>query len=200
MGTSQTFSHLFELQYQMILTENNINEHSIKGLIGERTNIEPKKLKAIGSASFFLKSFVNKSDKTDLLRTDSKCNFEKYSDGLLLRANFSNRLTAIPIPKTKLNSIHLIRGEETIDPFFLSPMWVLLKLGTSKLIARYFRFRLHEYSIGEMELKLKTKHYEMEFIANGYIFERQKCFFEGLGYGEKITIIEKPVANNTYSK
>ncbi|KPM30490.1 Hypothetical protein I595_3311 [Croceitalea dokdonensis DOKDO 023] len=40
----------------------------------------------------------------------------------------------------------------------------------------------------------------MEFIANGYIFERQKSFFESLHYGEKLVTREKPVANNTYSK
>ena len=184
----------------MILTEKNLNENSIKGLIGEQTKIEPKKLKAIGSGSFFLKSFLNKSDKSDFLKTDSKYNFEKFSEGLLLRVNFSNRLAAIPIPITELNEIHLIRGQETIAPFFLSPMWILLKFGVSKHIARHFRFRLHEYSIDEMELKLDTKHYAMEFIANGYLFERQKSFFKGLGYGEKITTTEKPVANNTYSK
>ena len=71
---------------------------------------------------------------------------------------------------------------------YLSPMLIMLKLGVSKLIARYFRIVLGEYSIDEMKLKIETKNQIMEFTQNGYIFERQLSFFKNLNYGEKLII------------
>lgn len=160
-----------------------MTEQSIIKLIGKPTEIDLKKPKSIGSTGFYLKSF---KAELESLKIDSKCNFEKRTNGLLLRANYSNKLTAIPIPDEKIIRITLKRGKENIDPFFLSPMWILLKIGVSKLTARYFRFGLYEYSIEQMELNLKTTDFEMDLIANGYLFERQLSFFENLNYGNKL--------------
>ncbi|MBU2929751.1 hypothetical protein [Winogradskyella psychrotolerans] len=163
-----------------------MTEQSIIKQIGKLAEIDLRKPKAIGSTGFYLKSFKAKNTGTESLKLESKCNFEKRTGGILLRANYSNKLMAIPIPNKKIIGITLKRGKENIDPFFLSPMWILLKLGVSKLYARYFRFRLHEYSIDQMELNIETTDYEMEFIANGYLFERQLSFFENLNYGNKL--------------
>ena len=163
-----------------------MTEQAIIKQIGKPAEIDFRKPKAIGSTGFYLKSFKAQSPESGNLKLDSKCNFEKRTGGILLRVNYSNKLTAIPIPKESIVGITITRGKETIDPFILSPMWVLLKLGVSKLYARYFRLRLHEYSIDQMELNLKTTEYEMEFIANGYLFERQLSFFENLNYGNKL--------------
>ncbi|MFD2543736.1 hypothetical protein ACFSSB_15500 [Lacinutrix gracilariae] len=163
-----------------------MTEQSIIKQIGKPAEIDMRTPKAIGSTGFYLKSFKTKNSETESLKIDSKCNFEKRTGGILLRANYSNNLTAIPIPNENIIEISLKRGKENIDPFFLSPMWILLKLGVSKLYARYFRFRLHEYSIEQMELNIKTTDYEMDFIANGYLFERQLSFFENLNHGIKL--------------
>lgn len=163
-----------------------MTEQAIIKRIGKPAEIDLKKPKAIGSAGFFLKSFKMKNSESKSLKFESKCNFEKRTNGVLLRANYSNKLTAIPIPNENIIRITIKRGKENIDPFFMSPMWILLKLGVSKLYARYFRFRLHEYSIDQMELNIKTTDYEMDFIANGYLFERQLSFFENLNLGTKL--------------
>ena len=195
----------------MILTEKNINERIIEKEIGKPTIINWKKPKAIGSSSFYLQTFKNKTDSTDLIKEGSKCSFEKYSNGILLRSNLSNKLTALAIQKTEIVSIKMVRGKESVKPFILSPMWILLKLGVSILTARYFKTFLGEYSIEEMELKIETKKQIMVFTQNGYIFERQLDFFESLNYGNKLIIewnglsrnqkngnrMEKPVANKT---
>ena len=170
-----------------------MTEQAIIKLIGKPEKIDFRKPKVVGSTGFYLKSFKAKSPEFENLKLDSKCNFEKRIGGILLRANYSNKLTAIPIAKQSIIGITITRGEETIDPFFLSPMWILLKLGVSKLFARYFRFRLYEYSIDQMELNLKTTEYEMDFIANGYLFERQLNFFENLNYENKLKVeVPKP--------
>ncbi len=180
----------------MILTEKNINQHKIEKLIGEPIKIELNKLEIIGTCSYYLKSFIDKTENKENLKIDSKSNFEKYSNGILLRLNFSNKLSAIPIPKNEINRIELIRGEERINPFPFSPMWILLNLGVSILTARYFKIFISEYSIENMRLIIDTKKYEMEFIANGFLFEKQLEYFENLNY-ENILTIKKPVANNS---
>jgi len=165
-----------------------MTEQSIVKKIGKLDEINFRKPNPIGSTRFYLKSFKTKKPETDSPKIDSKCNFEKRTGGLLLRANYSNKLIAIPFAKDNIIGITLKRGKENIDPFFLSPMWVLLRLGVSKLTARYFRIRLNEYSIDQMELNVKTTNYEMDFIANGYLFEQQLNFFKNLNYGNKLII------------
>ena len=113
-----------------------MTEQAIIKQIGKPAEIDFRKPKAIGSTGFYLKSFKAKNPESENLKLDSKCNFEKRTNGILLRANYSNKLTAIPIPKESIIGITITRGKETIDPFFLSPMWILLKLGVSKLYAR----------------------------------------------------------------
>jgi len=166
-----------------------MTERGINKQIGKPVKIDLRRPKAIGSAGFYLKSFKTKKKDLTLLKLDSRCNFEKRANGILLRANFSNILTEIPISKEDIISMTLKRGKENIEPFFLSPMWLLLKLGVSILYARYFRLRLHEYSIDQMELNINTTDYEMDFIANGYIFEEQLSFFKNLNYGNKLKIV-----------
>lgn len=172
----------------MILTEKNINERTIEKVIGKPTKIEWKKRKAIGSSSFFLKSFTKKNSSTDLIKEGSKCSFKKYSNGILLMSNLSNKLTAFTIKESEIESIKLIRGKESLEPITLSPMWFFLKLGVSKLTARYFRITLGEYSINEMKLNIETKNQIMKFTQNGYIFESQLDFFQSLNYGNKLII------------
>ena len=168
-----------------------MTEQAIIKKIGKPAEIDFRKPEAIGSTGFYLKSFKAKNPNSENLKLNSKCNFEKRTGGLLLRANYSNKLTAIPIPEQNIIGITITRGKERIDPFFLSPMWILLKLGVSKLYARYFRLRLHEYSIEQMELNVTTDEYEMEFIANGYLFERQLSFFKNLNYKNKLKSVIK---------
>lgn len=165
-----------------------MSKKSIEKVIGETTKIDWKKPIAIGSSSFYLKSFLPKNDSAQLIKENSKCSFEKYSKGILLRSNLSNKLSVLPINKSEIKYIKLIRGKESVKPMTLSPMWIMLKLGVSKLIARYFRIILGEYSIKEMKLKIETENQIMEFTQNGYIFERQLSFFESLNYGEKLIV------------
>ncbi len=169
-----------------------MTEQEITKQIGSPIEIDFRKPKAIGSTGFYLKSFKTRNLGVENLKLGSKCNFEKRTDGILLRANYSNKLTVIPISRESIIVITMIRGKEKIDPHFLSPMWILLKLGVSKLYARYFGWwKLREYSIDPMELNLKTTEYEMKLMVNGYLFERQLSFFESLNYKNKLKTIIK---------
>ncbi len=172
----------------MILTEQNINPRKINRLVGKPLRMDWKKPKTIGGPGLFLKSFKNKTCEVEIVPINSKCNFEKRTDGLLVHTNFSNRRTLIPIPKQDIIEIKIIRGEEKISPIAPYPMWFLLKLGVSILHARYFSSRKREYSIEPMELKLKTVDYDIDFVGNGFDFERQLNFLENMGIKDKIIV------------
>ena len=107
-----------------------MTEQSIIKQIGKPAEIDLRKPKAIGSTGFYLKSFKTKNVETESLKLDSKCNFEKRTGGILLRANHSNKLNAFPIPNENIIGITIKRGKEIIDPFFLSPMWKWISLQT----------------------------------------------------------------------
>lgn len=165
-----------------------MNESKINKLVGKPISVDLKNPKAIGSPGLILKSFVNHSDTNESMKIDSKCNIERRPNGLILYSNYSNKRTAVPVPNDELKTIRIVRGKERIAPFPLSPMWILLKLGVSILKARYFRvYRLNEYSIEEMTLELTTSKYEFQFIANGYLFERQMQFLKTLNAKEKLS-------------
>lgn len=173
----------------MIIPEKELNSEKINGLIGKKISSGLRKQQAIGSSSFLLKSFVNKTDQFDTLITNSKCNFEKRPKGILLYANYSNKLNLIPIPESELIKIELIKGEELIRPFPFSPMWILLKLGVSIFYAKYFRLWSFEYSISQMYLNIFTTKYDIQLTGNGFMFENQKKFFQSLNYGHILEIV-----------
>jgi hypothetical protein len=171
-----------------------MNKNSIEKVIGETTKVDWKKPKAIGSSSFFLKSFKTKNGSEQLIKENSKCSFEKYSNGILLRSNLSNKLSVLPINKSEIKYIKLTRGKERVEPLTLSPMWIMLKLGVSKLIARYFRIVLGEYSINEMKLKIETENQIMEFT------QTRKNITSGIKNGMNYNRTKKALkANNVYN-
>lgn len=171
----------------MIFIEQHINEREISKLIGSPITVNLNKNISIGGSGLFLKSFTNRNDLSDDIKPDSKCNFERRPNGLLIHTNFSNKRTLVAIPEEEIVSIQIKRGKEKITPCLLSPMWILLKFGVSIRYARYFRTRLiGEYWIEEMELSVSTTNYDFIFIASGYSFEEHLEFLTGLNYGDKL--------------
>ncbi|MEL6916587.1 MAG: hypothetical protein AAFO99_02530 [Bacteroidota bacterium] len=168
----------------MILKEKHIDDRQINQRVGEPVRVDWTKPKTIGGPGLFLKKFVNKTGRFEKIQLDSKCNFEKRTDGLLIHTNFSNKRALVPIASPDILELKIVRGKERINPLFPYPMWFLLKLGVSILYARYFRFRAWEYAIEPMEFKLSTKEYDFEFIGNGFDFERKQDFLKKLDLGD----------------
>lgn len=101
--------------------ESNLS-HKLSPIIGE-----PLQSGIKGSTSYFIKKL--ESGTAIVLPENSKGIFQAYSKGLLLITFVSNRSLSIPIPYQHIQNLILEKGEETIDPFFPSAMWFLLKLG-----------------------------------------------------------------------
>ena len=171
----------------MILTEKEIELHKI---IGEPVKFNFKKRKSIGSKAFFLKSIdVKNIDNYKYVKVNSRCNFQKYTNGILMRVNYSNRTNALPIKNDDIIKVELIRGKEEVNPYLFSPMSILLKLNVPIRYARYFSLRRFEYSISETKLILVLKDLKLELITNGFDFENQLLFFDNLNLKDKFVAI-----------
>lgn len=183
----------------MILKENDITDIRLEKIIGKPIKFDINNRQSLGSRSFFLKLFdSNKIDNSDTFKIDSKCSFQKYEGGILMRNNYSNKISAIPLKFDDINQIELIRGKEFISPYFFSLMKILLNLGVSIRYARYFGLRNYEYRITDTKLNIYTKDFKVELITNGFDFENQLPFFESLNLKDKLKIIKKPTHNNGY--
>ena len=152
---------------------NEVAKHKLYPILGEavKTGIR-------GSANYFVKSFKAKEEIP--LIEDSKGIFQVFTKGLLFRGYKNNRFISLPIPFNSINKFELLKGAEKVQPIFLSPMWILLKLGISLEYARYFRIRISEYSVGQTQLILKTAEFIIELETSGYSYESQERFFKKL--------------------
>ncbi|MDC7997991.1 hypothetical protein [Gilvibacter sediminis] len=173
----------------MILTEGQIDERTIKKIVGEPVSFDFNKPKIVGSPLLYLKRFNSQKESAKTIKENSRCNLEIRSNGLILHTNILNKRTLLLIPKKENTYLKIIKGSEKIDPFFLSPMWWLLKFGVSVRVARNFKIMTHEYSIDEMKLVLKTEDHELEFTASGYLFERHLDFLKKLEYAYDIEVV-----------
>lgn len=172
----------------MILSNKKTNYHKINSILGESIPVDIKNPKPVGSPKLYLKLFKNNRGSEGHIELNSVCNIERRPQGLLLHTNFSNKRTFMLIPKNEVLEIKIIRGKEKIDPFFLSPMWILLKLKVPIRYARYFGLRLPEYSIDQMKLSIRTTGFEMDFISSGYSFEGHLDFLKRLNLGDKLKV------------
>ncbi|TMM56083.1 hypothetical protein FEE95_15735 [Maribacter algarum] len=173
----------------MILSEPDINYQKIDKLLGEPIRFNWRNPKTVGSPGLYLKSFIIKTEGFESIKIDSKCNFEKRTEGLIVHTNYSNKRSLILVTAREINEIIITKGKEKITPIPFYLMWILLKLGVSIRTARHFDLRGRQYSIQPMKLKIETSSYTIECIANGYLFERQQQFFKGLRYGNKIKFV-----------
>jgi hypothetical protein len=169
-----------------------VPKYKLFPLIGEEV-----KKGIVGSTAYFMKSF-DSTEAIDLME-NSKGIFQVFTKGLLLRVCKNNNSISLPIPFKEITKLELNKGDENVEPFLLSPMWILLKFGIKIEIARYFRIRLGEYSIGQTTLKIETLSFKLELQTNGYTFNSQDNFFSKLTEIENLNITKKPALNNVHA-
>lgn len=158
-------------------------KHKISPIIGDLLKSGIK-----GSTSYYIKLF-EPDESIDLIE-NAKGIFQAYTKGLLLIIFKSNRSISIPITYSQIEKLELKKGQETTEPFFLSAMWMLLKLGVRIEVARYFRMHSSEYCIEPTELELQTDSFLIHLEANGYTFQSQEYFFSQFSEIEKFEIVK----------
>ncbi|CAM4193166.1 hypothetical protein ZORO111903_06375 [Zobellia roscoffensis] len=141
---------------------------------------------------FRLVDFKDKDYKTDLLLSQTKCNLEIVPKGIMVIGNFDNHDSIIPVLKDEIESISLVRGKETIDTFYLSPMHVLMKLGIPNRISSFFKVYPSEYKISETQITIKCKDYQLKLITHGNNFETLLHSFKRSGYSKELDLLRKP--------
>jgi hypothetical protein len=166
----------------MLIIDFEKQKRKVKELIGQ-----PVTTGVVGSTTYFFHdiscpSLVN--DSPD----GFKGIFQLYTNGLLLMLFKGTTRRAIPIPYNEVKDIVLIKGREVVDPIFLSPMWILLKLGVSIEVARYFRSRLSEYSIENTTLRVEANDHVLSLRSNGYLFNSQEKFFRKANVGSRFKV------------
>ncbi|MDX1427922.1 MAG: hypothetical protein R3206_08865 [Salegentibacter mishustinae] len=158
-------------------------KHKLSQIIGS-----PFKSGIKGSTTYFVKEI--ESHVTVEVPDNSKAIFERYSKGLLITFFKSNKSSFLAIPFKEILELRLVKGKETVQPHFPSPMWILLRLGLKLDLARYFRLYTSEYRIEETVLLLRTGSIKIIFITNGYTFNGQSVFFSQLEEIPALQIIE----------
>lgn len=97
-----------------------------------------------------------------------------------MRVFKNNKQSLIPLLFNEIEYCRLTKGKEVVNPYPLSPLWILLKLGLSLERARYFRVSVSEYSIQACRLEIKTQDYQFDLECNGYNFPSQETFFKSV--------------------
>lgn len=169
----------------MYYEENELSDRKIESILGK-----PLKKWIRGSDPFFIKYFKIISDLNINSLTGYKGIFELYDGGLLLRAFKSDKRILIPIGLAGVEFIKIQKGQETIDPTPLYPMWILMKLGLSIEKARYFQIFGFEYNIQETLIYIKSQLFELKLGSNGYSFKGHEKFFSRSRLNDKLIIVK----------
>jgi len=144
---------------------------------------------------FRLIDFKNKQYKSDILLSQTKCNLEILPQGVMVIGNFTERDTIIPVLKSEIKSITIVRGKEIIDTFYLSPMHILSKFGIPNHISKYLKVYPSEYSITETQITIKCEDFQLKLITGGNRFEKLLRTVKKMGYSNILTLVEKPSLN-----
>ena len=142
-----------------------------------------------------LVDFRNERHRTDLLLSRTKCHLEILREGIMVIGDFSRKGTIIPVLKSEIESISLVRGKEVIDTFYFSPMHILSKLGVPNRISRYLSIFPWEYKITETRITIRCKDQQLKLITSGNRYERLLRKFKNIGYINELEPFEKPSLN-----
>lgn len=156
-------------------------KREVDNILGQNISIkEQLKHGTIGSALYRPLKVNIDSGAFSLIEQNSRGNFEKYKNGLLLRINKNQDLYFIAISYNEIDRIELKKGKEVISPLIFSPFRLLLNLGIHVRYARYFRIHLSEYSIERMTLKIASDTESVVLDSNGYNYYSEKDYFKSI--------------------
>ncbi len=153
-----------------------------------------------GNHRFRLVNFESKYYSPIKSVKSTKCTLSVYKAGLILSGDFCENCKHISVLSNEISRIELVRGRETIDTFYLSPLHILSKIGLPNSVARHFRFHPTEYRITQTKIRIEAKEQFVELITSGYRFEKLKRSFKKMGYGTKLNLERKPCIDQSEFK
>ncbi len=148
-----------------------------------------------GSSLFRLRESKLNDKLIDNTHLNLRCNFERRTNGLILRINQSQKLSNLAIDYASIDKIIIGTGQ-SFHLGLLNPIRLFLKLGLSEDYIRFFPHRMTRYQVRPLNLIIKTTNGILRFDANGFSFRNTLKYFEQTDLKDKIEIInEKPTYN-----
>ncbi len=174
---------IFELDNQKTTNK------EIESLIGRPLSVSQKlSRKSYGSSLYNLRTIkLFESLASELPTENSRCNFEKFERGILLRINDKQKLYATPLDLKLVNEIRIIRGDERLHPIGLTA--TLIHLGVKKETVKKYRFLSGGHYHERFKLIIKTNTAEISMDNNDSNYRAEKEFFRESMFDEKIEII-----------
>ncbi|MCF8299145.1 MAG: hypothetical protein K9J13_16475 [Saprospiraceae bacterium] len=166
-------------------------KREIEKLIGKEFTVSERIAnKKFGSNIYNLRQIKAKdSNIKNLPQENSRCNFEFFEKGILLRINDNQKLFGIPLNEDEIIKFQLVKGEEKIWPFSLA--WLLYKLGVDINILKKFRFVLGGYFYNKrFHLIIITNNEEIILDSNGGNSRKEIKFFSNSLIKEKLEIFD----------
>jgi len=159
-------------------------------IIGKQLSLKSRiQNRKFGSNNYSLKKIESTNIQNPLPSENSRCNFEKFESGLLLRINDNQDYYGIPINVDLNPSIRLIKGTERIKLLGIAR---LIKFFGGKLDPirkrRFFKFGLYN---DNFHIDLKIVDLRLSLESNSHNFESEKAFFKDSILSDNLIIEEK---------
>jgi hypothetical protein len=178
---------VFELKSDGQLTKDLIDEVGGEYSISERLK---NKMFGVGqlrynSGNAILDEFYDRHNQT------IKTHFDWTKKGAIIRIRTLTNMYAIGLADNEFKKIKLTKNPDYIYamPFF--PFWILLRLGTSIKIAKWFRLRGDKYSKGKCEVTIEHNDNVMTFELTGDLWADCLATFKIERIKDKLIIEDK---------
>ena len=145
--------------------------------IGKPYNWKEKLIRRkFGSNGYYLREIkVKQGSNVEIPSTGSRCNFEYYEKGLLLRINDSQKLYYIPLSIDNTSNVIFDKGVEKISPFSLTH--TLLTLGLKKETIKKYPVLATGFYCERFRLGIKTQHESLLLDAADSNYSKEVEFF-----------------------
>jgi len=165
----------------------------IESLIGKQLDLS-QKLEAhkYGSNLYILRdlSFYD-SEIKETPSVNSRCNFEIFEKGMLLRINDRQKLYALALSDEITEELILTRGVERAFPLSLTRL--LIWIGLKKESIMKNRLLSSGYYHERFRLEIKTKYENLILDSNDSNYFKEKAYFGESMLKHKLTIVERAI-------
>jgi len=162
----------------------------IESLIGKQLDLSQKlRNHKYGSNLYTLKKLSSEDCVgVDVPSENSRCNFEKFEKGMLLRINDHQKLYAFVLSSDSIEEIIITRGEEKVFPLSLSGL--LIGLGMDREKVKKHRLLSGGFYHERFRLEIKTKSEMLVLDSNDSNYLKEKAYFSTSVLHDKLMIVE----------
>lgn len=162
----------------------------LEPLIGKQLDFMQKlKDHKYGSNLYNLQK-ITLDDRTikEIPSVNSRCNFEKFEKGLLLRINDSQQLYGLVLSNDLTEKLIITRGSEKVLPISLTRL--LMWIGVNKETLKKNPLLSSGFYNERFRLEIKTKSESLLLVSNDNNYLKEKAYFLESVLNQKLTVVE----------